>query len=556
MKEEEDGRELSAEQRRAISKYDEVTQQLILAKEFSKQFSDMAKNASKEAKREARNAVFSRQAQEKSKVRDVLMIQDLLQRLKDVNVRNDFLNERNGACLVSPNEMNFIDEFAQKVVPQRPSMTSEQTFDNTAKVSAEYFCFVVDGRTKEFLETGLTYEKGRELFNRIQSCGYWEKDVKVVEQEAAPLHVDEISRADTGTPNSEDMIVTRETLPTDDRIPCVVVHQQRVAHQQMLPVNPPAPNQVPTPSFNGNFNKHHRMAMEQQQQQASMARIPAPMNMKTTVTAVESQYFNQMKLSQQQHQTIGNVLPAVVPPPSEFSSSFSFLQDSELEVQQKPQKKQHGSQSQPPKQQKTVNVVQQNTQQQQQQVNTAPIPSNFSPSQMYPPPGLKVQPTHIPVNFQKQQSTQVPPHMIPASIEQQQKQHQPTTRPAYPPALVPTQVQTFTNVKSIEQQLHQQQQLQQQQQHHQQPVKAKHDGPVDGIEGMTAHHDVIEKSSHSKDHDDFQQQPQIGTWTNETATQAGNGNGHTGNIAFPARSGGFSRSHRSSGGEKKFNNYR
>jgi hypothetical protein len=536
------------EQEKAISKYDEVIQQLALAKEFSKQFGDMAKNASKDAKREARNAVFSRQLQEKTKVRDVLMLQDLLQRLKDVNVRNDFLHERNGACLVSSDEMHFIDEFAQKAVPQRPNTTAEQTFENASKISAEYFCFVVDGRNKAFFETGMTYEKARDLFNRIQSCGYWEKDLKLVERDAESSNVESgVSRADTETPNSEDMVVvTKESLPTDNR----VHHQQQqhVAHQQMLPVNQPAPNQVPTPAYNN--------GMHQQQQQASMARMQnqAPMNMKTTVSAVESQYFNQMKLSQhqqqqQQHQTMqGKPMPAAVgPTSSDFASTFSFLQDSELEVPQKKQQqqKQQGSHSQQPHKHKPVNVIQpqhspaqqQNTQQ--HQVNTAPIPSNYPPSQMYPPPGLKVQPTHIPVNYQKQQSSQVPPHMIPkqiASIEQQQQ-----TRPAYPPALVPGQVQTFTNCKSIEQQMLQQQ--------HQSPIIKSNDG----MDSMTTHRDVIEKS---KDHDDFQQQPQIGTWSNETATQsAGNGNGH-GNMNYPNRTGGFSRNHRGSGGEKKFSNYR
>lgn len=552
------------EQEKAISKYDEVIQQLALAKEFSKQFGDMAKNASKDAKREARNAVFSRQLQEKTKVRDVLMLQDLLLRLKESSVRNDFLNQRNGACLVSAEEMNFIDEFAQRAMPQRPTTTAESSFENASKTAAELFCFVVDGRNKAFLETGVTYEKARDLFGRIQSCGYWEKDVKVVEGSAESTSAESaVSRADTETPNSEDM--QKENLPTESRITNQRVHQQatHVVHPQMLPVNPPAPNQVPTPAFNGNLNNMQQQ--QQQQQQATMARMgQAPL--KTTLSAVESQYFNQRKLTQQpqapQHQTM--TAAAGKPMPSDFSSTFSFLQDSELEVPQKQPQKHHHHQQQHQQQQapqgshsqkQPVNVMQPQhspVQQQQQpnvqhQVNTAPISSNYPPSsQMYPPPGLKVQPTHIPVNYQQkqqQQSTQVPPHMIPKQVEQQQQQ--PTSRPAYPPALVPGQVQTFANVKSIEQQLHQQLQ---QQQHHQASVKSN-----DALESMTTHRDVIVEKTKQPSQDDYEQQ--IGTWSNDSPT-GNNGNGHGNGMGYANRTGGFSRNHRGSGGEKKFSNYR
>jgi hypothetical protein len=53
-KEEQDGKELSSEQQKAVEKYDEVVQQLSLSKEFFKNFQTIASVASKDAKREAR----------------------------------------------------------------------------------------------------------------------------------------------------------------------------------------------------------------------------------------------------------------------------------------------------------------------------------------------------------------------------------------------------------------------------------------------------------------------------------------------------------------------
>lgn len=58
IKEEESGKELSSEQQKAVEKYDEVSQQLSLSKEFYKQFQLIGNAASKEAKREARKVCW------------------------------------------------------------------------------------------------------------------------------------------------------------------------------------------------------------------------------------------------------------------------------------------------------------------------------------------------------------------------------------------------------------------------------------------------------------------------------------------------------------------
>lgn len=54
IKDEQDGKELTSEQEKAVAKYEEVVQQLSLSKEFCKQFTVVATAASKEAKRDAR----------------------------------------------------------------------------------------------------------------------------------------------------------------------------------------------------------------------------------------------------------------------------------------------------------------------------------------------------------------------------------------------------------------------------------------------------------------------------------------------------------------------
>lgn len=58
IKEEESGKELSGEQQMAVSKYDEVMQQLTLSKDLCKQFQAISVTATKDAKREARKVVI------------------------------------------------------------------------------------------------------------------------------------------------------------------------------------------------------------------------------------------------------------------------------------------------------------------------------------------------------------------------------------------------------------------------------------------------------------------------------------------------------------------
>lgn len=498
------------------------------------------------------------------------MLQELLQRLKEDVVRNDFVNASNGACTIEKAEMEFIDKFAKHVVPVRPKFSNEQSFPSSAKTCADHLNFVVDGRPRQFLDTGITYEKAKELFSRIQSCAYWEKDVEVVED----------SRAETDTPNTEDLESKYE--------------KSEDAGEETLPVSAPAPAQVPTPTFNGNVNAAmpvqqppqqpmHQRPLARNPQQSQQAALPAaptngPVNMKNhSVTAVENAYFNQMQYSQQQAQLMSNA--PITPSQSDYGTNFSFLQDSELEPSP-------GSQQKMP-----VNVIQTVNQpkpspvqiQQMQQAHNAS--QNFKNASFHPqspiagqmyPPGLKVQHalqttvSHIPVNYQPSpqqlnQQTAVPssqvPNMIPKQqrqspvngnqapgygasqtppIQQQQQAQQQTSRPAYPTNVPKAQYQQNPqNVKTTEQK---------------QTVSRKHDGSGDTLKSSDgAGRNVQGQEKEKKRDDQYQQQPEIDTWTNETATQS------AGNNNYSSRSsGGYNRTNRTSGGGAgaKFNNYR
>lgn len=425
------------------------------------------------------------------------MIQDILKQLKTESVRSDFLNNRNGACPVNKAEMDFIEKFSQQVVPVRPNFSNEPSFGSAAKASAEVFSFLVDERNREFQDSGFTFEKGKELFNRIQTCGYWEKDVKYVE-------ILEENRAASSTLNTNEV---EDDLEISENV-------------GMKKVAAPAPAQVPVPTFNGNASN----------MMSSLPSIPsnAP-KMKTTVTAVENAYFNQIKYSQQSSGHLqNNAMPISAPNQTDFSTNFSFLQDSELDSPAGATGSQHQLKM-------PVNVIQP---QQFKNTNFHPqSPIAVAAGQMYPP-GLKVQQSqnavsHIPVNYQASQQNAVPTSQVPSHLQQ----HQPLNgnqNPGYGTHTSPITQQPSRPTPGV---------AQYQQKQSAKSVDQKTDGADD--------YKINAGRENDKVREEYQEQPQIDTWTNETAQTGGNGN-------YSSRSsgGGFSRNNRTSTGGAKYNNYR
>lgn len=436
------------------------------------------------------------------------MIQDLLQRLKDDSVRRDFLGGRKGACKIDKADLEFIDKFTKHITPIRPDFSNESSFMNSSKTSAEQWSFLIDGRSnRQFADTALTYEKGKELFNRIQTCGYWEKDVKVVE-------VFEESRAQNDTPSTDDLEIKEEKSGS--------------VGEKVLPVSAPAAAQVPTPTFNDNVSIQH------QQQQV-------PSNGPLNANNVEDTYYNQPKYSQ----TMGNGVPVA----NEFApaTNFSFLQDSELESPAAP-----GSQQKMP-----INVMQ--TINQPKHSPVQPIPTQIyknsgfytqSPNatgQMFPP-GLQVQQQqqqqhtlqnavpHIPGIYQPSpqqlsqqaaaisqvpmipnQPAQVGAYLTPSQTPPVQQKMQSSSRPAYHPVAT-TQYQQVPNVQNLQNVMESKPAASK--------VEAEHKTNNEGRRG----HEKKDKR------EDYQQQPQIDTWTNETAAQSTRQGGSS-----------FNRNNRSSG---------
>ncbi len=101
---------MSNDQKVAVSKYNEVTQTLEFAREFQKQILQIASVTEKELKKKQKLDEATKRRNEANKIREVLIIQDILNLLTDNEIRQDFLNGSNGACRLEKNELDILDK--------------------------------------------------------------------------------------------------------------------------------------------------------------------------------------------------------------------------------------------------------------------------------------------------------------------------------------------------------------------------------------------------------------------------------------------------------------
>lgn len=544
-----------------------------------------------------------------------MLIQETIAQLLDCNVRNDFLSGRNGACKVGVTELEFLNKFGKLMNPVRPSYSNETTFSNSVKSVAEHLCNVADGRPRLFADSGYTYDKIKDLLTKIQSCGYFEKNIKFVAEEK-PIECE------------VDKTIDDQESENDD--------SEGKAEEQKDVVQAPAPSQIPTQTFavtlpvvlSAPIPVVQPQQMQPQLQQQTQSTGIASNNKNqppTTVRAVEHQYFVQTQMKyvqqspqqhqqqQQQHLQQHHQVP-IIPVQQQqqqhpnkplasnnpihdviSSGNFFFLQDSELdppaEVQlpkqqgkivslpstgvqtpQLPPTIQHQQQQQPQSTISTQTFTNQNYHQQQQQQLQQPRENVVHSAQIYAPPGLNLQPQGVPQQ-QQQQTAHIPNYQ---STQQHSTNQSQASSQIIPNQQQKQQIAGFATVQSSInpqqprpyppilppahfQHMQQQQQKTQAQPlpNEQQTVQKSDSDSLQQQSNMDSQTRSPSMQEQEKKRDDWsaqqQQPPQIDTWTNETANGAPSTNS---NYNSTRPSSGYNRSsgNRTSGGGKYGNN--
>lgn len=377
--------------------------------------------------------------QESAKIREVLVIQDILRSLADDAVRQDFLDGTNGAVKIEQSDMDLLEKLYVEVTPKRPTRSDEPTFTQSATHSANTFSSVIDSRPKPFGES--TYDHVKETLQSIQNCGYFEKEIIQVETKAADTEQDAENDANA---TDEEKSSEADINPDLVEAPGASAVPQPEGLILQMAVNQPAANILPSVPANA-----------------------VPVMPVTTVRAVEQNYYKQYM--QPQHPQQPPPAPqATLRPIHEVigTGNFHFLQDSELDSSDMimttgpfPQQQQQQKLPATP----MVPGIPTNAQQQQHPPATTPVLSNSVA------PAGNV--TQFPgSNFPQQQPAPQPPTMFNANVLSKDQPHIPpftNVNPVIPVgtshvpgfAMNPTPVNAMAQIAQLQSMIQQQQQL-------------------------------------------------------------------------------------------------
>ncbi|KAG8039854.1 hypothetical protein G9C98_000583 [Cotesia typhae] len=174
------GKELNLDQKTAVAKYDEVLQTLEITRELYKQIVGISNDFAKQQKKQARKEAVERMQQDISKIREVLLIQDVLINIGAEVVREDFLTGANGATKLTQDDLKFLDDFYNEVTMKRQPEPNEPSFTQQLQKAAEHYMGILEGKQREV--AGTTYLRLKEIITSVHSCGYFDQ-VQTVETE-------------------------------------------------------------------------------------------------------------------------------------------------------------------------------------------------------------------------------------------------------------------------------------------------------------------------------------------------------------------------------------
>ncbi|XP_029992541.1 caprin-1b isoform X3 [Sphaeramia orbicularis] len=214
------GERLNQDQLEALSKYQEVMNNLEFARELQKTFIALGQDIQKAVKKTVRREQLQRDEAEQRRLKTVLELQFLLDRLGDDAVRQDLKQGLGGSPLLTDADLTALDEFYKLVGPERDQ--NIRLVDQYEEASIHLWD-LLEGRDKAVV--GTTYKALKETLDQVLLSGYFDRVPShqngVCEEEeeeepvaaAAAAAVAESSEAEEQTVDPETEIIEEFTEP-------------------------------------------------------------------------------------------------------------------------------------------------------------------------------------------------------------------------------------------------------------------------------------------------------------------------------------------------------
>uniref|UniRef100_A0A674DQ18 Cell cycle associated protein 1b n=1 Tax=Salmo trutta TaxID=8032 RepID=A0A674DQ18_SALTR len=157
----------------ALTKYQEVTNNLEFARELQKSFLALGQDIQKAVKKAVRREQLQREEAEQKRLKTVLELQFLLDRLGEDSVRQEL---RQGAAgggtpsLLTDSELTTLDELYKLVGPERDQNTR---LSDQYEEASQHLMDLLEGKDKAV--AGTTYKALKDSLDRVLLSGYFDK---------------------------------------------------------------------------------------------------------------------------------------------------------------------------------------------------------------------------------------------------------------------------------------------------------------------------------------------------------------------------------------------
>uniref|UniRef100_A0A8C4RPQ0 Cell cycle associated protein 1b n=1 Tax=Erpetoichthys calabaricus TaxID=27687 RepID=A0A8C4RPQ0_ERPCA len=306
------GERLNQDQLEAVSKFQEVVNNLDFARDLQKGFLALSQDIQKAVKKAVRREQLQREETEQRRVKSVLEVQFILEKLGEETVRNDFKQGASGIQL-SDEELVALDEFYKLVRPERDqNLRLTEQYDQASLHLWE----LLEAREKAVV--GTTYKALKEIIDRVLQSDYFNSPHThqngVCEEEDQPVVVDASESEQPVEPEVE--VVEEYTEPSEVQPTEVVgsLQQQSPSLPTVSPVTAPTEMHtvnpvVPVPPADPVVRK--------QRVQDLMAQMQGPYNfMQESMLEFESPPMDPAIVSAQPMKTAQTMdMPQMVCPP-------------------------------------------------------------------------------------------------------------------------------------------------------------------------------------------------------------------------------------------------
>ncbi|XP_054892605.1 caprin-1a isoform X2 [Poeciliopsis prolifica] len=165
------GERLNQDQLEALSKYQEIINNLDFARELQKSFLALGQEVQKAVKKSARREQLQREEMEQRRLKTILELQYLLDQLGEDGVRQDLKKpDSSGSPLLTDADLASFDEFYKLVGPDR---NCEIRLTDQYEEASQHLWSLLEGRDKSV--AGTTYKSLRETLDKLLISGYFDR---------------------------------------------------------------------------------------------------------------------------------------------------------------------------------------------------------------------------------------------------------------------------------------------------------------------------------------------------------------------------------------------